>query len=859
MKNFNDAYLQEHGYDPSVARDQVDVSTETLSVSKIQQARIWEPGKLGGNLTKLQDLLNYKRIQAELALLEYTQTAMPTKTDNKSPSISSLIGDWLERNQQHNILSNYISLLPNGSSSAGGIHLYHVICTAQTLPIIMRDITKLNILSRLLNLEVARCLVFTYRWHAEHAHTTANLLLGIHRSGGRVALNEQCPTFAGLVDHIFRFIEHEHSVATAHRRMTKRYKKADRPISTPDPKGLDMLPGDLYGLKPSEKPSSCISLRQRRYLTAYDQSWRTTEENRLTLLYKRSSLLLQEIWSYELVIPHLTVLDQNLNDSKRRRSTDLEDIRNRALTRGAILDSIARCLGTDAIFASERVLDFLINPALVYGERLRQDKDFARSVLKDPEATLEPLVTWLRECLSENSDVVQVSEDLRNFLLRRAMELSPSSKFPLDSSPDAPPNAERHIHKRKKLFSPITLQQLLLDNNTPKFMFIALILREAINERRGLPAAIETLNRVLLGQHATRAATQHNRDHTDPIRQYSGTASLLQEHLPGVKLTSREGLSNLLAWMGTGQGIKTKAFLRYTDVNGGFYSSTVGELVQKFEMILTHNTRLLAECGASSKKGVNSELVPGYIPLDDVRIWGQPSNQLSATPTLPGKPTHQKCTLEEKFSPYFSDVVRDSWMKWLGDLAGHDPAKYTGNLRSWKDGREFMAKLELKGFISGLTVFQLLNNLVFLGLASMPTVNDIADWIYENPTLGAYRGLTNLGFVLTDCGSVRCAFGCVYGHLEKHLTDDDKKLLGFSPIFVEHVLCKVVRWDKHLSDEMHPPSTLDAFAKEIPFHERNWVPGRNQVDGSAFPFPLEASMDDLDQIVKHISVRCKIL
>ena len=328
------------------------------------------------------------------------------------------------------------------------------------------------------------------------------------------------------------------------------------------------------------------------------------------------------------------------------------------------------------------------------------------------------------------------------------------------------------------------------------------------------------------------------------------SAKLLQKHLPGVKLTGRVGLSNLLAWMGTGQGNNTELFLRHTVASGGFYSTTKENLVRKFEAVLTHNALLLADQRSSSIKHVKAKSIPGYIPLDDIRIWGQPANLLSATPTLPN---NEKCTLEDKFSPYFSDFVQDSWMELLGDLVGLDPAEYTGNLPCWRDGMDLMAKLTLQGFMSGLTVFQLVNNLVFLGILSMPTENDIADWIFENPTLGANRGLIQLGFVLTDCTSVRCAFGCVYGHLERYLTDDDKQLLGFSTIFVEHVLCKVVRWNNRLSCEMEPSSSLDKIAKQLSC-VYDWESGQNQTDASAFPFPFEASLEDIDQIIKQICV-----
>jgi hypothetical protein len=83
----------------------------------------------------------------------------------------------------------------------------------------------------------------------------------------------------------------------------------------------------------------------------------------------------------------------------------------------------------------------------------------------------------------------------------------------------------------------------------------AIILQEALNHRKGLPPTNSILRNVLLGKPAAQnSATIYNPDQTDPAREFSLGFLLLQKHIPGHKLTSREGLSNLLSWMGTGQG-----------------------------------------------------------------------------------------------------------------------------------------------------------------------------------------------------------------------------------------------------------------------------------------------------------------
>ena len=129
--------------------------------------------------------------------------------------------------------------------------------------------------------------------------------------------------------------------------------------------------------------------------------------------------------------------------------------------------------------------------------------------------------------------------------------------------------SERNKNKNKEvgllqLLRPIIFQDIINPEHMDGVQLgeLALIIREALNRERGHQPANEVLNRVLCGHHATRSTTtQSNPDHTNPIRQNLESASLLQAHLPGELLTSKNGLSNLLSWMGTGQGFKTRSSL----------------------------------------------------------------------------------------------------------------------------------------------------------------------------------------------------------------------------------------------------------------------------------------------------------
>ncbi|KAF8230516.1 hypothetical protein L208DRAFT_1281598, partial [Tricholoma matsutake] len=124
---------------------------------------------------------------------------------------------------------------------------------------------------------------------------------------------------------------------------------------------------------------------------------------------------------------------------------------------------------------------------------------------------------------------------------------------------------------------------------------------------------------------------------------------------------------------------------------------------------------------------------------------------------------------------------------------------------------------------------------------------DLADFIHTNRWLGAFRGLESLGFVMKNCTSVHAAFICIHQHLDRHLTQADKELLGFSPIFMEHLLCKVVRWIRHVKDDTH--KSLEAMGTSIEQESWVWEAGLNISDHTAFPFPLQAAPEELNEAI----------
>ncbi|KAK6977795.1 hypothetical protein R3P38DRAFT_2581081 [Favolaschia claudopus] len=406
-----------------------------------------------------------------------------------------------------------------------------------------------------------------------------------------------------------------------------------------------------------------------------------------------------------------------------------------------------------------------------------------------------------------------------------------------DEAQEAPILDKRQKGGRKRtvLYQPPTINSLLPDKDAPHLGAIALLLRERCNELRDFPAGDPLLLNVLQGRHPTQGRVQFDRDQTDPARQFSNYAQLLIRSLPPSKLTERQGISRLLAYMGTGQGNKTLDFL----LNGKFPMAfnDLMECVAHFEAAELNNITILADYHAGASSRATS--LAGYKQTFNACIWGQASNHLLLQPTI-GKGDHKrKYTLLEKFGPYFSERVQTLWCGFLGDLLGKNPETYTGDKKSWADALKFIIDLKVLGFQSGLTPLQFANNLVFLGICTPPAPEEVGAWIASNKTLGAYNGLTQLGFNLnTGYASIVAAYLVVYNHLDTHLCDDDKKRLGFGTLFVEHLLCKVGRWEYRLRLQKHD---FLSMARQARANSGAWVKGANcrRANHQAFCIPLD--------------------
>ena len=307
---------------------------------------------------------------------------------------------------------------------------------------------------------------------------------------------------------------------------------------------------------------------------------------------------------------------------------------------------------------------------------------------------------------------------------------------------------------------------------------LALIIHKAFNQKRGHRPSDKILNHVLNGYHATTSASsQNNPDHTYPIQQNLHSASLLQTHLPGNLLTSKTR--------------KKCSFLESFTHQKEFFSSNLEEMIRNFQAIVAQNALIVLHYPEHPRP----QDFPGIIPVDDMLVWGQPNHLLSSTPMKEKICGYMiKFTLKEKFTSYWTNEVQIAWVAFLDNMLDKDP-ETIGPHKTWCNIGSLLENLNITGFGSGLTPFQFANHLIVLNIVHPPTVFDMADWIHKHPKLGAFQGLKDLGFSVSmkNLMSVQGAFGCIYHFFEEHLTEQDKLLLLFGPIFMEHILCKILR------------------------------------------------------------------
>lgn len=524
----------------------------------------------------------------------------------------------------------------------------------------------------------------------------------------------------------------------------------------------------------------------------------------------------------------MDAVDTYFNGGKKY-SNDEDVMKSRFLARGSLLTVVTKmCYGEDGILACQQWRDLLSNPRRLFQAHYRlKDRDISARVKKDPDG----LFALLEPCLKERFtgpvlDSIKIIGDgvwtfLRQVNLKSCKGFSRRNPYQLLA---ARPLAKRL--KQAETEGPITPHSLVPDACNA-FGQIALMLREALNTKRNLAVGDVYIRRIMQGLRPSlgEVALNEDLDQFDIIRFDNRYSGLLRSSFTPQNLTTAAGVSSLLAYMSAGLGYMTSEFL---------HSNTM--LFQTLE-----------DCVTTFRQAVENG-----VECCNIKIWGRPCAHMALT----GGPK-KRTTLEDKFEEYFRKDVQDSWLQLLGDLAGNNPETYEGQKPRYGDIKHWLNAIKLTCFSSGLTPLQFCNNAVDLKICDPPEVEEVAAWVGENRHLGAGNGLQALGFQADLRKGVEAAFEVVYWHLEQHLHEEDKAVLRFSPIFVEHLLCKVARFSRQFESKDGTLSQRGSTAMRDQLEAGGWEKGANIQDkaGRLYPIPLTVDESVVTRVVEGLKSR----
>jgi hypothetical protein len=816
----------------------------------------------------LSHLLDSGRLNAELEELRNGHRYQNQSQGYKAPVIEDIIKNFVLSRQESNYIASAIDTLriPAESETAylqpvdcltleADLIIFQLQEAAASLPKLLLQNFQLTIVERAIQVETCRSLVAIYDWLCNTGPSLATRLFKIHRSDGliRNEMAEKYPEYALAVDHIFQYVK---TYVALHAKVPNRMNHWIQPISTRNRdaaitslKNLSRIPATFFGI---------INTRSKGMITLGKPKGRLSRNP--DYVYEASQQCFMDALSKQLLSDSMSKVDKIYSHAGGSRIYSDDHVQSRCVARGIILHTLAEVCQSENIFASTAISTLLVSPTymLVDSPELHKPSQFVTAYMKDKDATL----AMLRKCISSTMDdgVGEAADNLGNFVHHRMLEFD--LRHPIDE--DAYLNTSdleslgttqtqarpRPVKSRSTVPTVPTLVQLeriwTLDSDIPLGK-LAVLLREVLNKSRQLPAVFQEMRDILDGVEPGGKGFEVDDDYMNPVRELNAGTGLMRIKFNGKPLTSAIGLSNILVWMGTGQGYGTKSFINQGDM--WFLNSDA--CVDRFTIAYRSNLHLTRQIVGNGKKtGVQRQLKihqhPSYIKFDNMRMYGTANNWLGVIQTVVGsqasgvKKTH---SMDHKFQPYFSDYVQNEWLDFLGPLADQDPDSYNGERRSWRNAYDFITStINLPGFGRGLTALQTSHVFAFFGLCKMPTAVEMATWISENPTLGACGGLKDMGFAIDSMPAIRAAFLVVYDHLDKHLSVSDKSLLCFGPIFVEHALCKVPRWTRYLKEKARVD--LTALGQCAVLDGQKWIQYQNVKDETCFPMPVTIELDN---------------
>ncbi|PPQ76035.1 hypothetical protein CVT24_006695 [Panaeolus cyanescens] len=857
-----------------VAHHNLDFPSDLKSTSTNPRKRVKKTAddpqrdmlQLADNFQHLYNMLNPSHIRMSARQLEkeyedYRHNQSFWKFASMS-NTSNFVKILANSSRESIILDEYISILSTDNPlSASVLELNLINEAAKFLPQMKPFVHTSPFMQRAIRAEVCNAWIRSYQWHVVNGQKLSTELMALHGEHGYKTLSQKWPQFAQLVDHIVRFLadrfQNELSATTTVSAEISskhlgdlQYIQSLCATVALDP--IHTVPVNLYGIisnSPASKPISLLTFKTKPL--KFSQRGNLAS-NFIYTMY--GPQILFEVLTTAVICPAIERFDvfTRLKPSSRT-SVSQKDISQRAVLRGALLHSLRKACGGNAIFFYDGIDDFLHSPTSVFpnsngntynGSDKRMYLSLIQQNAQQTEQNLQPLFDAISAMVERYPEIGRYAATIKRITFQVINGLSCGHRI----SDDDIDLEDSDCRPKPKPKPPITLQMPTdLPTYRPNAEAIApggtdiglgtlgLIVREALNHKRSGSIVCNEVHQVLIGSNPLQFSqnSNHNPSHTDPIRSFSEYAYLFNVHMPPSLLATRFGLSNILSYMGTGQGSGTKTFLNgVTTRKTKYFSDTLSQTTENYQTALSHNAAIF---GATPNAGK----LAGFIHCFDTRVWGQPSRSFSLAPEGNDKFRGVKA----KFEPYWNESVQNKWVTFLGPMLDQNPLDWTGPKASWTDTYHLLVRLQIPGFQTGLTVFQCANNLALAGICQQPTTSELACWISKNRNLGAWRGLKTLGFHVDDkkgC-ALFAAFTTLYQHLDRNITDADKQDLGFGPMFLEHLLCKVSRY-------AHRWTGFVAHAKEREAEDAVLESGLE----SMFPFPLILTRDSIQNLLDTI-------
>ncbi|KAJ7032326.1 hypothetical protein C8F04DRAFT_1262079 [Mycena alexandri] len=807
----------------------------------------WEPNREGLNTEFIETLLNSMVLSHERSDLQVTASMLERKQNIRlagTDSSREIAGRIVDQIEVHNDLSTWMYFeLPNVAAGTWGSRLAKLTleCVANigmSIPSLISLGQIQDLISRGICSQVCCSLVAVYQWLVHLGPSLASHLITVHQQSDVDVLRKDFPDLAPMIEHVLGFVQEERvwrertrSAKSKKGRGRKPARKIGRPatvnvsevneveeaeVPAQKPSTYTREPADLWGLRPSTKGTIALPVLRA-----------TTKLNTDKEMGQVAAATLCQLWDDNLILDPMRIVDEYFDQHRITKSPSaLMDICYRCITRGAILQCLADAFG-DGIFACSAMQTFLIQPSRLFTSRIAHNKHFACAVERDEYETLRALDQHLTAVLAADPSVrdtcIEIAELVHRGLL--SLELGYSITDEEYENPYTFLTAEHSLtllsvsnskkgktRPRKPLADTRPRLETLLPHK-PQFGVAAIIVREALSERRNKPATAETtiFRRLLTAHHpSTGAPTRYDHDQMDPICADLQSFKWLTVLIPSDKLRTGLGLSSLLVYMGTGQGSGTIEFLAHMDQRvGKMFFQSLEEAVEVFTVMEN-----LSEANQLKYKNPS--------------VYGQVNVWYSLRPKFSLRGQYVELDIREKLGPYFEEELHANWVA----LVGPDAPK-----PDWEDILRWILQAELRGFSSGLGALQFANNIVLIGIANPPSPAAMAQWIYLNKGFGAFAGLIALGFKLPDNASpatVRTTFFCFYKWFEAFMTDEDKEIVRFGTIFAEQELCKIERWKNRL--QTMGKTDLSAMAKVL-FEGQVWTKSANLKDHTRWPIP----------------------